>query len=166
MLHHQFESSPVKDTNSVLRDTSCSLQCTNMEYFKILPLLQVNTGTIQNNTPSRLKVLSLEREAKDKVSHEGNDHEELTFNDCNSLRKSVDDQTFEEAVAELKEIISNSRYLSYVFPIGIERRVITTSPILRAPNPIPSNKPFMNNNYEKMAHFLPRSDSEYEYYDI
>lgn len=82
MLHHQFESSPVKDTNSVLRDTSCSLQCTNMEYFKILPLLQVNTGTIQNNTPSRFKVLSLESEIKDKVPHE-NDHEELILDDCN-----------------------------------------------------------------------------------
>jgi hypothetical protein len=81
---HQLESSLIRDTNSVLRDTGCSLQSTNMGYLKILPLLQVNTGTTQNNNPSRLKVLSLESEISDKVSHEENDQEELILDDdCN-----------------------------------------------------------------------------------
>lgn len=83
IIHHQLESSPVKNTNGALRDTNCSLQCTNTGYLKILPLLQVNTGTIQSNTSLRLKALSLENEFKDKVAHEEDGHEGLILNDCN-----------------------------------------------------------------------------------
>ncbi|RIA89894.1 hypothetical protein C1645_824134 [Glomus cerebriforme] len=155
IILHQFEDTPVKDTNNILQDTNCSLRYANTGYLKILSSLQVNMDTIQN-TIVEAKLFEITTGLEDlslvKVSHEEDDDNN---DDDDSLQERVDkqneDTNFEDAVAELKEIISNSQYLSsHVFPIRIDdindRKA--TSPILRAQNPIPFNKPFMNNNYK------------------